>query len=124
MYSKPTARPCPGLKLASVSSPRPHPVFRALYLSALLGIVSDGSAQSEEKIRGPLAYLYIDANSGGSSGGHSAIRIHDEVYHYQHVSGLARLIREPWSTFGFTYTNLENRTIEAVELSVNPRRQE
>lgn len=108
------------MKLASVSSPRPHPVFRALYLSALLAIAPEGSAQSEEKIRGSLAYLYIDANSGGSSGGHSAIRIHDEVYHYQHASGIARLIREPWSTFRFTYTNLENRTIEAVELSVNP----
>ena len=109
------------MKLASASSPRPHPVFRALSLSALLGIVSNGFAQSEEKIRGPLAYLYIDANSGGSSGGHSAIRIHDEVYHYQHSSGVARLIREPWSTFRFTYTNLENRTIEAAELSVDPK---
>ena len=56
-------------------------------------------------------YVYVDASEGGSSGGHTAIRFDDEVYHFQHDAGLSRLRREPWSHFLFRYGLRDNRTI-------------
>ena len=56
-------------------------------------------------------YVYVDASEGGASGGHTAIRFDDEVYHFQHDAGLGRLRREPWSHFLFRYGLRDNRTI-------------
>ena len=48
-----------------------------------------------------LDYLYIEANEGGSSGGHVALGIGDDVYHFQHdTGGVLALRRDPRSCSG------------------------
>ena len=66
-------------------------------------------------------FLYIDANVGGSSGGHSALRINNSVYHFQYYpDGIFRLIREPWTHFRYIYNDLENRTIHIALIQLKP----
>ncbi|MDD5322428.1 MAG: hypothetical protein PHD43_17815 [Methylococcales bacterium] len=65
-------------------------------------------------------YLYIEANEGNSSGGHSAIQFGDEVYHYQHHdSGLIRLLRQDKQEFHFLYRFLQNRRIHLSHIEVS-----
>lgn len=66
----------------------------------------------------PLQLLYIDANIGGSSGGHVAVKLHDAVYHYQNADGITRLTRDSWNRFRFVYNDLENRNIHIADISV------
>src|SRR5262249_11424850 len=64
-------------------------------------------------------YLYIEANEGGSSGGHVAIRFGDETYHFQHEpSGFLRLRRDDSGDFRYRYGVLGNRTthVSRIEL--------
>jgi len=64
-------------------------------------------------------YLYIEANEGGSSGGHAAIRFGDEVYHFQHERpGVLRLHRDDWRHFRYAYAVLENRTMHTSRVAV------
>ena len=59
-----------------------------------------------------MDYLYIEANAGGSSGGHVAIRFEDQVYHYQNDSfEILRMARDDYEDFRHLYSVLENRTI-------------
>jgi hypothetical protein len=65
-------------------------------------------------------YLYIEANEGGSSGGHTAIRFGDETYHFQHESpGVLRLRRDDWQHFRYAYGVLENRTMHVSRVAVS-----
>lgn len=59
-----------------------------------------------------LDYLYVNANTGQSSGGHSAIRLGQLVYHFQYFPDkIFHIIREPWEEFRYVYGIQENRTI-------------
>lgn len=64
--------------------------------------------------------LYIDANVGSSSGGHVALRLEDEVYHFQNEQGTTRLTRDDWSRFRWVYNDIENRNIETAQLQLRP----
>ena len=65
-------------------------------------------------------YLYVEANEGNSSGGHSAIQFGDEIYHYQHHdSGLIRLLRQDKQEFHFQYRFLQNRRIHLSHIKVS-----
>ena len=65
----------------------------------------------------PFQFIYIDANVGGSSGGHSALRIDNLVYHFQYFpDGIFRLVREPWNHFRYIYNDLENRTLHVAHI--------
>jgi hypothetical protein len=64
-------------------------------------------------------YLYIVANEGGSSGGHSAIRFGHEIYHFQSVDGLLVLQRDRADEFLYTYALLGNRTIHSTRVAVS-----
>ena len=65
---------------------------------------------SEEKKS--LDYIYVNANTGQSSGGHSAIRLDDLVYHFQYFPDkIFHIVREPWENFHYVYGIQENRTI-------------
>ncbi|MBS3953507.1 MAG: hypothetical protein KGZ88_11200 [Methylomicrobium sp.] len=65
-------------------------------------------------------YLYIEANEGNSSGGHSAIQFGDYVYHYQYIDpGLIRLFRQDPNDFHFSYRYLQNRPIHLSEIEVS-----
>lgn len=65
-----------------------------------------------------LGFIYIDANVGGSSGGHAALGIGPEVYHFANDQGYTRLVREPWERFRFVYNDLENRNLHRAEIPV------
>jgi hypothetical protein len=78
------------------------------------------SAAAEDTPSRTFEYLYVDANEGGSSGGHVAIRFGDEVYHYQHEEpGVLRLHREGAPSFFHLYHALENRNIHGVRIAVS-----
>jgi hypothetical protein len=59
-----------------------------------------------------IDYLYVDANEGGASGGHAAIRFDDQVFHFEHQApGMVRLRRDDFEGLRYRYTVLDNRTI-------------
>ncbi len=73
---------------------------------------------------GGLAFVHVEANVGGASGGHSALRVGDRVYHYQ--LGDERLLdldRVDWDVFRFRYNVLENRPLKLAHLDVDARTQ-
>ncbi len=68
----------------------------------------------------PLEFLYVEPNSGSSSGGHVALGTSDSTYHFQHHDdGTIRLQRTDAASFDFTYRALENRAIEAIGIGVD-----
>src|SRR5882724_8951316 len=67
-----------------------------------------------------VEYLYLEANEGGSSGGHVAIGFDDRVYDFQRrPAGLLSLERDDAEHFRFHYAMLENRTIHRTRLAVS-----
>lgn len=69
----------------------------------------------------PVGFLYISSNSGQSSGGHSALRIGNRVYHLQYSfdEKIFFIIREPWENFRFLYSVVQNRNIEFYEWNLS-----
>ena len=64
-------------------------------------------------------YLYVDANEGGASGGHAAIRFGDEVFHFEYrAPRTVRLRRDDFGSLRYRYTILDNRTIEIQRIPV------
>lgn len=67
----------------------------------------------------PLDFIYVDANTGQSSGGHSALRFQDTVYHFQYYPDeIFRIVREPYENFSYSYNIYSNRTSRIVSLSL------
>ena len=83
----------------------------------LLGLIDPGDC-GEERPLGSLQLLYIDANTGGSSGGHTAIKLDDTVYHFQNDEGYTRLARESWQRFRFIYNDVDNRNIHSATIAL------
>ncbi len=66
-----------------------------------------------------LDYIYVNANTGQSSGGHSALRLGEIVYHFQYFPDkVFHIIREPWEEFRYVYGIQENRTIQIQSVSL------
>ncbi len=66
-----------------------------------------------------ISLVYIEANTGGGSGGHLAIRIDESVFHFQyHLDGFFRLKRDSWRHFRLVYNDLENRSLFLAETLV------
>ncbi|MEY4685375.1 MAG: hypothetical protein RLZ25_1834 [Pseudomonadota bacterium] len=65
-----------------------------------------------------LDYLYIEANSGTSSGGHVAVKLDETVYHFQNKDGLILVQRDDWPRFRHLYADLDNRDIHAARVLV------
>lgn len=66
-------------------------------------------------------FLYIESNVGTASGGHVALRIGDDVFHYQHAAdGFLELARDDWARFRFAYNDRDNRNIHVARLRVTP----
>jgi hypothetical protein len=87
---------------------------------ALVVVAEAACAVAEETPTRTFEYLYVDANEGGSSGGHVAIRFGDEVYHYQHQKpGVLRLYRDGDQSFFQLYSALQNRNIRGVRVAVS-----
>lgn len=87
-----------------------------------LGAPRDGAPRAASDLAS-FSYLYIEANEGGSSGGHAAIRMGGQVYHFQHRDGLLVLHRENTRAFLHAYALVANREIHAsrVELPAADR---
>jgi len=65
-------------------------------------------------------YLHIEANEGGSSGGHVALRLGDETFHFQHEDGgLIRMQRDDAGPFHVRYALLGNRPIHETRIAVS-----
>ena len=67
----------------------------------------------------PVDYLHAEANEGGSSGGHVALRVGDEVFHYQNEEGQLRLLRTELADFLGEYALAGNRRVHALRLGVS-----
>jgi hypothetical protein len=94
-------------------------LIRGLTAAALLCgvlVLARGDAAAAEL----LDFLYVEGNVGVASGGHVALRLDDDVYHYQNAgSGQLRLMREDFDFFRHTYSVLQNRTIHVSRLDVS-----
>lgn len=67
-----------------------------------------------------LDFIYVNANTGQSSGGHSALRLGNLVYHFQFFPDkIFHIIREPWENFRYVYGIQENRTIRIMPIVLN-----
>ncbi len=68
-----------------------------------------------------ISILYIESNTGDSSGGHAALRAGDDVFHFQHsAQGLLILHREQFKRFRYFYNDLGNRDIYEARLDLPP----
>ncbi len=87
----------------------------ALALGCLLWVTV---AEAEDSHH--FEFLYIDANEGSASGGHTAIKFDQQVFHFQHVEpGLLRLYRNDAAAFEFAYGFQENRNIYGHRIEVS-----
>ena len=65
-------------------------------------------------------YLNIEANSGGSSGGHAAICFGGSCYHFQQTeNSMIRLRRDDFEELDYQYRLLGNRTVHASRIEVS-----
>ena len=65
-------------------------------------------------------YLYVEPNSGSSSGGHVALRLGDSTYHFQHhAGGVIRLHRAASDAFEWSYRALENRSMRMLRVALS-----
>jgi hypothetical protein len=88
---------------------------RGAWIAAALLIAPPASAGTPT----PVEYLYAEANEGGSSGGHVALRIGDEVFHYQQRERRLALLRTDVADFLVEYALAGNRTLHALRLGVS-----
>ncbi|HVN36924.1 MAG TPA: hypothetical protein VMW19_01965 [Myxococcota bacterium] len=88
---------------------------RFVSLWSLLAFALTGPAFAQT----PVEYLYAESNEGGSSGGHVALRIGDEVFHYQQRERLLALLRTDLADFLTEYALAGNRTLHALRLGVS-----
>jgi hypothetical protein len=65
-------------------------------------------------------FIHVEANEGGSSGGHTALRLGESVYHWQNEGdGLLRLARRDSADFLYEYSVLENRSLHVSRIAVS-----
>ena len=74
---------------------------------------------------GVFAFVYVESNVGGASGGHAGLRLEDRVYHFQRFpDGTLRLVRDEWARFRRLYGELQNRPLHLAYLAVDPAAEE
>lgn len=84
-------------------------------LLAIALVLAAGAARADG-----FEYLQIEANEGGSSGGHAAVRLGDRIYHFQNRRGLLLLAHDAPLRFIHDYAGLDNRPIHVLAISVSP----
>jgi hypothetical protein len=88
---------------------------RGIALTGALALLAPVAAHG-----GSLGVVYVEANTGGASGGHAAVRFGDTAYHFQrHADASFRLVRDPWPRFHEIYGELQNRTLVVAEFDVS-----
>jgi hypothetical protein len=88
---------------------------RRAALCALAVLLVAPAAPGEESA---FDYLYVEANEGGSSGGHAAVAFGAEVYHFANRDGLLVLDRQPTREFMHAYALLGNRDIHLSRVAL------
>ncbi len=69
-----------------------------------------------------IQFLYINAGEESAAGGHVALKMGDEVFHFQHVPpGLLRVKRDNYAQFRDQYADRENRTIRIHHVEVSEK---
>ena len=59
-----------------------------------------------------IEFIYVDANTGQSSGGHTGLKIGQYIYHFQYFDDeIFHIVRENWNEFKYIYNSLDNRNI-------------
>jgi hypothetical protein len=92
-------------------------LLRAGILAALLAGAAPGFARDAEP---ELAFVHVEANVGGASGGHAALRVADMVFHVQQADGnLFRLVRQDWGEFSHVYAGLQNRGLDVARVALD-----
>jgi hypothetical protein len=82
--------------------------------------LAGASASASHEHDPGLRFLYVNASEHGASGGHTAVAVGDDVYHYQHhADGIFRLVREAWPSFRRRYNDFENRTLRIARIDVD-----
>ncbi len=83
-------------------------VFLIFFLFCALGLWQVALANEDPS----FGLIYVEANTGGASGGHLAVRVGPQVFHFQqHEDGFFRLERTPWPKFLHIYNDIENRPL-------------
>ena len=89
-----------------------------------MGVASSPSVTaSPASVAAPcgVAIVAVEANVGGASGGHLALRVGEYAYHYQcGADGRLALERDPWSAFVEEYAQLGNRGLHLAPIHLLP----
>ncbi len=94
--------------------------FLTAALTAALIAETAQADPAETRDHPTLDYFYIEANEGGSAGGHAAIGIGGHTYHFQYApSGLLEMARVPTVDFLAEYALLSNRTIHVTRVETD-----
>lgn len=88
--------------------------YRPLPWGAVILLMVAQAAMADHSVE----YLYIEANSGTSSGGHVAVKLDETVYHFQNKDGLILLQRDAWPRFRHLYADLDNRDIHVAKVNI------
>lgn len=99
--------------------------MKRLLLACLAACLLPGDVAGSELPNSPatawIELVHADANTGGSSGGHVALKLGDSVYHYQyHPDRLLRMVSESWPDFRYRYGSLGNRSLRLWRVEVTP----
>ncbi len=82
------------------------------YSKGVEGSASEATARVFE-------YLYIDANEDRSSGGHTAVRIDDDIFHFLFKNDHLTMARNSWAEFQLSYRGYQNRNIQTTRLDIS-----
>ena len=95
-------------------------VAETLLAFVLLGAgAASAGAEVGPEFDSTFDYLYLEGNEDRASGGHAAIRIDDDVFHFQYEDGLLRMERDPWSDFQLSYRGFQNRSVHRTRVAVS-----
>ncbi len=87
---------------------------------ALLALVAGATPALAVESAPELVFVHVEANVGGASGGHAALRVEDTVFHVQQSGdGLFRLVRQDWDHFRHVYAGLQNRSLHLAHVALS-----
>ena len=86
--------------------------------AAALSLATSARAELARPAEADLRLLHVEGNVGGATAGHTAVRVGDVVFHYQHDGDVFRLMRQGWESFRLEYAGFQNRPIHAVALRI------
>jgi len=91
-------------------------------LTAILAVgLCAGVRCADAEVPRSFEYLYVESNSGDSSGGHAAVCFAERCYHFQQDEAQTiRVHRDAAIEFDYRYRLLGNRTIHATRVDISP----